>query len=102
MTKSESTQLAVLVSQMEAVNNNLTDINKHFKELNSSVQDVIRAVETAKLVAKAADDKAVTACSEIKEYQKENDNKVNKLYLFAAFLVGAGILSGLGISSLIS
>jgi len=100
MTKAETIQIATLIQQVKDIKEDTAQIIKHQEGQESKILDTIRATEAAKVIAKAAKEKADEVCTSIEDYKKSNDKKVNNMYLFAAFLIGAGVLSGLGISSL--
>ena len=101
MTKAETTQIATLIQQFKDIKDDTTTIITHQQYQNGKLAEASLAIEKAREIAKSAECKASTACTEIDDYKKENDKKVNRLYLLAAFLTGAGFLSGYGLSSLI-
>lgn len=106
MTKQETVQLVTLIEQVRNIKEDTDKIIKHQEYQNGKLAEATLAIEKAREIAASADVKAEEAKKGNKELNKDfteykecNDKKVNRLYLLAAFALGTGFLSGIGLSS---
>jgi SMC interacting uncharacterized protein involved in chromosome segregation len=101
MTKKENEMLAVLVERVDTVKRDTEEIKKHQQYQNGKLAEATLAIEKAREIAKSADVKA----EEAKACAKSTEGELGKLRIIVvaaiALLIGGGVLTGFGISSLV-